>query len=92
MPPNRTRRPGAPLAGPGFGVAMTSSGSSGWRVHVEHFADGSRNGVRIRQLGFGDPAITTTPARNELVVGGSNVGCEAAGETLVVARMAPRCA
>lgn len=103
--------------GSGFGLAIQSIGSSGWRMQVEHFADGSRNGVRMRQLGFGDPRIFTRTdtecvenivandvvcnrlvslvqmtnsdaARNELVVGGSAVGCEpAAAETAVLFRM-----
>jgi len=101
----------------GFGLAIQGIGSSGWRMQVEHFADGSRNGVRMRQLGFGDPRIFTRTdtecvenivandvvcnrlvslvqmtnsdaARNELVVGGSAVGCEpAAADTTVLIRM-----
>ena len=99
----------------GFGFAIQGTGESGWRMAVEHFADGSRNGVRARQLGFGDPRIFSRtasctenlfandvvcnqvvslvqiingdPGRNELVVGGSNVGCEAAGETTVLVNM-----
>ena len=93
---------------PQFGILLQSDGENGWRAIVEHFADGSRNGARVRQIGFGDPRIYTnsdpicfgnafandvvcsdptdaTPfvqtglldaGRNELVVGGSNVGCE----------------
>ena len=74
------------------------------RVIVEQFVDSTRSGVRVRQIGFGDPAIfsfdisdcqTNTvfndvvcvpfPSRitintldldDDVIVGGSNVGCE----------------
>jgi hypothetical protein len=42
---------------PGFGILLQSDGENGWRAIVEHFADGSRNGARVRQIGFGDPRI-----------------------------------
>ena len=35
-------------------------GAGRYRVQVEHFVDGSRNGFRVRQLGFGDPRIFST--------------------------------
>jgi hypothetical protein len=81
------------------------------RVIIEHFADSSRNGVRVRQIGFGDPTISTSDedctqnvflndvvcnrvpgsiiinaadAADEVVVGGSNVGCEATSGTPVL--------
>jgi hypothetical protein len=44
---------------PGFGILLQSDGENGWRAIVEHFADGSRNGARVRQIGFGDPRIYT---------------------------------
>ena len=36
----------------GFGVFLTPEGDGRWRVIVEHFADESRNGVRVRQIGI----------------------------------------
>lgn len=39
---------------------LSLQGAGRYRVHVEHFLDGSRNGFRIRQLGFGDPRIFTS--------------------------------
>ena len=38
-------------------LLLTAFGGSAARAIVEHFADGTRNGVRIRQIGFGDPSI-----------------------------------
>ena len=32
----------------GAGVVLHPEGDNGWRVVVEHFADGSRNGFRVR--------------------------------------------
>jgi hypothetical protein len=40
------------------GLGLQAAGR--YRVQIEHFLDGSRNGFRIRQLGFGDPRIFTS--------------------------------
>jgi Ca2+-binding RTX toxin-like protein len=45
---------------PTGGLRVESSGSAPGRAIVEHFADDSRNGVRIRQTAFGDPPISST--------------------------------
>ena len=98
----------------GFGVFLTPEGDGRWRVIVEHFADESRNGVRVRQIGTGDPRISSfgdscsanfllndvvcnavptlaqmdaNDAVQELVVGGSNVGCESGPRVGVLIRM-----
>ena len=61
----------------GAGVVLHPEGDNGWRVVVEHFADGSRNGFRVRQIGFGDPTIhsgqtgcTTNVFANDVVCDG----------------------
>ena len=93
---------------PGFGLLLDQEGTNGWRAIIEHFADSTRNGMRVRQIGVGDPRIysdsgdicftnalandvvcndqnpfiqtlidsSDNAARNELVIGGSNSGCE----------------
>ena len=97
----------------GAGIVLQPAGTNGWRIVVEHFADGSRNGTRVRQVGIGDPRISgsdcttnaflndvvcngiptlvqasqSDDARNELVVGGSNVGCEPGPPVLVFMNM-----
>lgn len=91
------------------GTVVSVAGDERVRFLLEHFADGTRNGVRVRQLSFGDPIITKTlsgdcdanPAFNdvvctpiptggrittsdfddEVVIGGSNVGCETTAGT-----------
>ena len=97
-----------------FGIDLRPTGDERWRVIVEHFADESRNGVRVRQIGTGDPRISsrsdgctdnfllndvvctgvptliqmqTSDAAQELVVGGSNVGCESGPSVGVFIRM-----
>lgn len=61
----------------GAGAVLSPKGDNGWRVIVEHFADGSRNGFRVRQTAFGDPTIsafqtgcTTNPFANDVVCDG----------------------
>ena len=51
----------ADIAIDGAGELLFVHGSSGGRAVIEHFADDSRNGVRIRQIGIGDPAIRLNP-------------------------------
>lgn len=45
-----------------FASGSSASGTSPGRAIVEHFADASRNGIRIRQIGFGDPSIRLADA------------------------------
>jgi len=51
----------ADIAVDGAGELLFVHGTSPGRAIVEHFADGSRNGVRIRQIGIGDPTIHLNP-------------------------------
>ncbi len=51
----------ADIAVDGAGELLFVHGTSGGRAVIEHFADDSRNGVRIRQIGIGDPAIRLNP-------------------------------
>jgi hemolysin type calcium-binding protein len=50
----------------GSTLSVNSSAGSLGRAIIEHFADDSRNGVRIRQIGLGDPSIRKS---------GSSPGC-----------------
>jgi hypothetical protein len=63
--------------GGGVGAVLDPEGDNGWRVIVEHFADGSRTGFRVRQIGFGDPAIRSTQAGCTRNVVANDVVCEA---------------
>ena len=57
------------------GMVVESTGSSPGRAIIEHFGDDTRNGMRIRQIGFGDPPIrddagstcTGNPFANDVV-------------------------
>jgi hypothetical protein len=103
---------------PATGIVLSPEGTSGWRAIIEHFADATRNGTRVRQIGLGDPRITTnsgplcsenvvlndvvcnglpvlvqqglfTVPPVELVVGGSNTGCEPDPPVGVIADLGP---
>lgn len=69
--------------GGSVGAVLHPEGDNGWRVIVEHFADGSRAGFRVRQIGFGDPAIRSSQPACTTNVVANDVVCIGGAPTII---------